>query len=89
VAAATIATAEGVCSCVHAGKVFFSVCFTGGQGYREEEEEEEEDEEDEDEVGQEFYVQLLSFSLSPLSSFLFSLFSFLFRLSPCVIDSPR
>ncbi|KYN16136.1 hypothetical protein ALC57_11661, partial [Trachymyrmex cornetzi] len=21
-------------SCVHAGKVFFSVCFTGGQGYR-------------------------------------------------------
>jgi len=32
--AATIAAAEGVCSCVHAGKVFFSVCFTGGQGYR-------------------------------------------------------
>lgn len=52
-------------SCVHAGKVFFSVCFTGGQGYRGGKRgtwqgaKEMEEEEEEEVVGREFYVQLL------------------------------
>lgn len=45
-------------SCVHAGKVFFSVCFTGGQGYRGGKRNAWQ-EAREEEMGREFYVPLL------------------------------
>lgn len=76
-------------SCVHAGKVFFSVCFTGGQGYRGGKREtwqgakEMGEVKEEEGVGREFYVRLLRalYDIRMRSLFFFFPFVFFYALA--------